>query len=71
MNGKKATGQFKESESGLHDISFDEGVPAGSWKRRFHYVPLVVLLVDVCVATGVGTWYKAAHPAPQVPVLAA
>ena len=65
MSEKKAAGQFKESESGLRDISFDEGVPAGSWKHRLHYVPLAVLLAGACAATGVGTWYKATHPAPQ------
>ena len=65
MSEKKAAGQFKESESGLRDVSFDEGVPAGSWKRRLHYVPLAVLLAGACAATGVGTWYKATHPAPQ------
>jgi len=67
VSEKKAAGQFKESESGLRDVSFDEGVPAGSWKHRLHYVPLAVLLVGACAATGVGTWYKATHPAPQAP----
>ena len=71
MSEKKAAGQFKESESGLRDVSFDEGVPASSWKHRLHYVPLTVLLAGACAATGVGTWYKATHPAPQVPAPAA
>lgn len=66
MSEKKATGQFKESESGLRDISFDEGVPTGSWKHRLHYVPLAILLAGACAATTVGVWYKATHPAPQV-----
>ena len=44
MSEKKAAGQFKESDSGLRDVSFDEGVPTGSWKHRLHYVPLTVLL---------------------------
>ncbi|MBF1087057.1 MAG: hypothetical protein HXL39_01850, partial [Schaalia sp.] len=65
MSEKKAAGQFKESDSGLRDVSFDEGVPAGSWKHRLHYVPLTVLLAGACAATGVGAWYKATHPAPQ------
>ena len=65
MSEKKATGQFKESESGLRDISFDEGVPTGSWKHRLHYVPLAILLAGACAATTVGVWYKATHPAPQ------
>ena len=66
MSEKKATGQFKESESGLRDISFDEGVPTGSWKHRLRYVPLAILLAGACAATTVGVWYKATHPAPQV-----
>ena len=56
MSEKKATGQFKESESGLRDISFDEGVPTGSWKHRLHYVPLAILLAGACAATTVGVW---------------
>ena len=71
MSEKKATGQFKESDSGLRDVSFDEGVPAGSWKHRLHYVPLAVLLAGACAATAVGTWYKATHPAPPAPPPAA
>ena len=47
MSEKKAAGQFKESESGLRDVSFDEGVPAGSWKHRLRYVPLAILLAGV------------------------
>ena len=65
MSEKKDAGQFKESESGLRDVSFDEGVPASSWKHRLRYVPLAVLLAGACAATGVGAWYKATHPSPQ------
>ena len=65
MSKKKSQSQFKESESGLREVTFDEDVPAGSWKHRLHYVPLTVLLAGACAATGVGVWYKTTHPAPQ------
>ena len=61
MSEKKAAGQFKESESGLRDVSFDEGVPAGSWKHRLRYVPLAVLLAGACAATGVGAAGSSSH----------
>ena len=64
MSEKKAAGQFKESESGLRDVSYDEGVPTGSWKHRLHYVPLAILLAGACAATSVGVWYQSTHPAP-------
>jgi len=47
VSEKKSSGQFKESESGLRDVSYDEGVPTGSWKHRLHYVPLAILLAGV------------------------
>ena len=67
MSEKKASGQFKESESGLRDVSFDEGVPAGSWKHRIRYVPLALLVTGACAAASVGVWYQQTHPAQQAP----
>lgn len=64
MSEKKSSGQFKESESGLRDVSYDEGVPTGSWKHRLHYVPLAILLAGACAATSVGVWYQSTHPSP-------
>lgn len=67
MTEKRESGQFKESESGLREVTFDEGVPTSSWKHRLHYLPLAILVAASCAAASVGIWYQRTHPTPAVP----
>ena len=63
MNAK-ANSTFKESESGLRDVVFDEDAPKQSWKHRLRFAPLALLAAASLAAATVGVWYAHTHPSP-------
>lgn len=63
MNAK-ANSTFKESESGLRDVVFDEDAPKQSWKHRLRFAPLALLAAASLAAATVGVWYAHTHTSP-------